>query len=106
MTADHDDIENALPAYLMGTAEPDEAEIVRAHLEGCSSCREFARQMQRALDSLPLAVEPASPPAGLRERILAAAAAAPPPAPSPPKVERAVTFLTPPRRTWLRPPPA
>lgn len=106
MTADHDDIENALPAYLMGIAEPDEAEIVRAHLEGCSSCREFAQQMQRALDSLPLAVEPASSPAGLRERILAAAAAAPRPAPSHPKLERPVRSVPPRGRKWLRPAPS
>jgi len=105
MIADHDDIETSLPAFLMGTAEPDEAEKVRAHLEGCSSCREFAQRMQRALGSLPLAVEPASPPARLRERILAAASAPPSVASSPPKAKRVFRLPQPRGGRWLRPAP-
>lgn len=106
MIADHDDVENSLPAYLMGTAEPDEAEMVRAHLEGCPSCRQFAQRMQRALGSLPLAVEPASPPRQLRERILAAAAAAPRAATSPYAPGRAVRLPIPRGGKWLRPAPS
>ena len=105
MIADHDDIENSLPAYLMGIAEPDEAAMVRGHLEGCPRCRQFAQRMQRALGSVALAVEPASPPARLRERILAAAAAVPQAATSPPTPERAVRLPVPRGGRWLRPAP-
>src|SRR5260370_32735164 len=75
MSAEHDEIESSIAAFLLGAADPDEAEMVQAHLEGCSSCRELARRMPRAIEGVPLAVEPNAPPARLRERILAAASA-------------------------------
>jgi len=105
MIAEHDDIENSLPAYLMGTAEPDESEMVRAHLEGCPSCLQFARRMQRALGSLPLAVEPASPPARLREKILGAAAGSSSVASSPPRPKIVFRLPQPRGGNWLRPAP-
>jgi anti-sigma-K factor RskA len=74
MNAEHDEIQNSVAAFLLGAADPEEAELVRAHLEGCVSCQELARRLQRALGALPLAVNPVSPPAELRDRILAAAA--------------------------------
>lgn len=106
MIADHDDVENSLPAYLMGTAEPAEAEMVRAHLEGCSACQQFAQRIQRALGSLPLAVEPASRPTRLRDRILAAAAATPRVATGPLKPDRTFRLPLPRRGRWLRPAPS
>ena len=105
MIADHDEIENSLPAYLLGIAEPEESELVRGHLEGCSSCRQFARRMQRALGSLPLAVEPASPPSRLRERILAAAAGSTSVASSPPRPKGVFRLPQPRGGNWLRPAP-
>ena len=100
MIADHDEIENALPAYLMGTAEPEEAEMVRAHLEGCSSCQRAARRTQRALGAVPLGADEASPPALLRERILAAAAGLPHVSSSYAKRGRAMRLPLPKVRLW------
>ncbi len=75
MIADHDEIENSLAAFLLGASDAEEAAVVRAHLEGCPICQALAKRLQRAIGSVPLAVEPVAPPARLRERILAAAAA-------------------------------
>jgi anti-sigma-K factor RskA len=102
MIADHDEIESALPAYLMGTAEPEEAEMVRAHLEGCLSCQRVARRMQRALGALPLGADEATPRARLRERILAAAADLPNASSSQVKGGRAVRLPLPKVRLWPR----
>lgn len=74
MNTEHDEIENSVAAFLLGAADPEEADLVRAHLETCESCRDFAGRLQRVLGALPLAVEPVTPPARLRERILGAAA--------------------------------
>jgi anti-sigma-K factor RskA len=100
MIADHDEIENALPAYLMAMAEPEEAEMVRAHLEGCSSCQRVARRMQRALGALPLGADEATPPARLRERILTAAADLPHASTTQVKGRRAVRLPLPKVRLW------
>ena len=76
MSADHDQIQESLAAFLVGASDSDEADMVRAHLDGCSSCQELARRLQASIDAMPLAVDAASPPGRLRERILREAAAA------------------------------
>jgi anti-sigma-K factor RskA len=75
---DHEEIEDLLAAFTLGAVEPDDEELVRAHLEGCSSCTDTVRRLRRAVGALPLAVEPAVPPSRLRDQILAAAAASRP----------------------------
>ncbi|GAC1654537.1 MAG: anti-sigma factor [Candidatus Dormibacteraceae bacterium] len=75
--SDHPDLENDVAAYVLGAAVPEETESIRAHLEGCGSCRELAGRLQRAVDALPLATETIQPPARLKAKIMAAAAASP-----------------------------
>lgn len=75
MSAEHDQLESSLAAFLLGATDAEEAELVRAHLEGCASCQELAKRLERSIAALPLAVDATPPPARLRERILAEAAA-------------------------------
>ena len=75
MIADHDELESLIAAYTLGVADPDESEAVRAHLRECSSCQELVARLQKSVDALPLAAPVTEPPAGLRDRILAAAGA-------------------------------
>jgi len=74
MIADHDEIQDSLAAFLLGTSDAEEAEAVRAHLDGCAICQALAQRLQLSIDAVPLAVELVPPPARLGERILAAAA--------------------------------
>lgn len=83
---EHEQIENAVAAQILGSAEPAESDMVRAHLEGCASCRQLAQRLTRAVSALPLANDEVAPPARLRERILAAAAASPRSAAAPARV--------------------
>lgn len=76
---DHDTLENAVAAWVLGATEPEESAQVAAHVETCPTCRDLAARVSRAVEELPLAVEEVAPPPGLRERILAAAAAEPVP---------------------------
>jgi hypothetical protein len=81
MTADrdgHDEMENAVAAFVLDACDEDERERVRVHVEGCLHCREVARRLSRAAESIPLVSRDVRPPARLRERILAAAAVSPP----------------------------
>lgn len=83
---DHAELENSVAASVLGAAGDKEMEDVRAHLAGCADCRLLAARLQRATDSLSLAIEIVEPPARLKSRILeAAAAAARTPAQSPAK---------------------
>jgi hypothetical protein len=83
-----------LPDIAAGTYESDELVKVEAHLADCPICRVELDSLRDAVQLLTGAPELLEPPAGLRERVLAAAhesnAAAPAPAPQP--VER--------RRRW------
>src|SRR5579884_1074607 len=76
MTADHDGMEDAVAAYLLGACPDDERAAVRAHLRSCRSCRELARRLREAVDVLALSCAGQPPPPGLRRRILEAAASA------------------------------
>ena len=72
MIADHHDMEELVAAYVLGALGPEEAHRVRAHLAGCSSCRELARRLGLSAAALPLAVETVPAPPELRNRVLAA----------------------------------
>jgi Anti-sigma-K factor rskA/Putative zinc-finger len=75
--SDHEEMENAVVAWVLGAAEPEEAETVAMHLDGCAGCRAVAARLQRVVDAVPLDVEEVEPPARLRQRILDAAALSP-----------------------------
>ena len=97
--SDHEELEASVAAWVLGALDPEEADAIRVHVEGCASCLEVAARLRRVVGALPLAVDEATPPARLRERVLAAAAAspraaAPPgarilrPVPKPPRARR------------------
>ena len=68
-------IRDRLPDYHLGHLPPDEAEEVRRHLAEHPACREALEEVAEVLDLMPLAVPPARPPAGLKERAIARALA-------------------------------
>jgi hypothetical protein len=71
---EHEEIEGSVAAWVLGALDAGEADVVRAHVEGCPICSETAERLGRLVGVLPLEAEEIAPPAGLRERILAAAA--------------------------------
>jgi anti-sigma-K factor RskA len=75
--ARHEDLEAMVAPWVLDSLDPAEAETVRAHVEGCATCREVAARLRRIVSALPLAVDEVSAPARLRDRVLAAAAASP-----------------------------
>lgn len=73
--SEHEEIENAIAAWLLGATDPDEAQKIAMHVDGCATCSAAAARFRRVIDAVPLAAEEVEPPPGLRQRILAAAAA-------------------------------
>ena len=71
----HEELEALVAPWVLGALDPAEADEVRAHVEGCATCREIAIRLRRVVGSLPLAADEVAPPARLRERVLAAAQA-------------------------------
>jgi anti-sigma-K factor RskA len=59
-------------AYVLDALEPDEQVRFEAHLRSCDVCRSEVAELQQVSDVLPLSLEPVEPPAGLRDRLLAA----------------------------------
>jgi hypothetical protein len=88
--SDHDDYEGLAAGYALHALEPEDEQRLAAHLLTCQDCARIvadAASVGAALSEL--IIDDAAPPAGLRDRILAAAAAEPrrqparPPAPAP-----------------------
>ena len=75
--SEHEELESSVAAWVLGAVEADEVDVLRTHIEACPTCRETAVRLGRTVSALPLDVEEITPPARLRERILAAAATAP-----------------------------
>ena len=67
-----------LEAYALGALDRTDAERVAAHLAACDSCRRDAMSLAEIVGVLAEGVPPREPPAGLRERVIAAAGAASP----------------------------
>lgn len=72
--SDHEELESSVAAWVLGALEPEEAETLRSHVDGCATCREVEKRLRRVVGALPLVAEEVSPPARLRARVLAAAA--------------------------------
>lgn len=71
----HAEAVDLAPLFVLGALEPDEAAAVRAHVAGCPEPHPELEELGGVVPYLLEEVEPLEPPAGLRDRILAAAAA-------------------------------
>ena len=88
--ADPERLGDELAAYALGALAASEADPLERHLADCETCREHLLWLRPAVDVPPTSVPQLSPPASLREGLLAAVRAeAPAPASSP-------------RRAWLQ----
>jgi anti-sigma-K factor RskA len=65
-----DDIHSLAAAYALHALDPADEQRFEAHLEGCDQCRVDVSGYLESATALAAAVEPADPPAELRERIL------------------------------------
>jgi anti-sigma-K factor RskA len=66
------EFEELSAAYALGAVTPEEQQAARAHLATCTKCTLLAGQMRSIVDMLPLSVTQVTPPAALRDRVLAA----------------------------------
>lgn len=66
------EFEELSAAYALGAVTPEEYEAARAHLATCEKCKRLAQQLRSIVDLLPLSVTQVTPPAALRDRVLAA----------------------------------
>ncbi len=78
---DHDRYGELAGPYALGILSADDRRLFEAHLAGCPECRAEVRDAAVVAEALGHAVAAEDPPAGLRDRVLAAAfssSAAPP----------------------------
>lgn len=68
---DHRDWSEDLAVYALGALEPERADELERHLEGCERCREELRWLAPAVQALPESVERVEPPPQLRRRLMA-----------------------------------
>lgn len=74
---DHDRLGELAGSYALGALRADERQAFEAHLATCVECRREVREAAAVAEGLGRAVDPQEPPAGLRDRVLAAAVASP-----------------------------
>jgi anti-sigma-K factor RskA len=70
MVTERDDIHMLVAGHAVGALDPDDEELFERHLAVCDRCRAALASLEDAAAALAGAVEPVSPPAGLRERVL------------------------------------
>ena len=101
MSLTHQQADELLAAYVLDATDGDEAAAVRQHLETCAECRDTARRLGSAVESLALSAPAVSPPPALRARLLAAAMSeSPPPRTETPAHDHVLAL--PQRRIWPR----
>lgn len=75
MGTEHDLLEDAVAALVLGCAPAGDQARLRAHLRSCAGCRELAARLGRAANSLAISPDPVEPPARLQARVRVAATA-------------------------------
>ena len=73
----HDEWRAAAAAYALDALDPTERAVFVSHLATCAECQALVASYTPVVTTLGLAVEADSPPAGLRERVLARATSQP-----------------------------
>lgn len=68
------EVADLAPAFVLGALEVAESDTIRRHLAECPEAHPEMAELHSVVPALFEAVEPVAPPAGLKERILAAAA--------------------------------
>ena len=71
MNPAHGDVKEQAAPYVLGGLEPDEKDAFEAHLTTCGECTADVQSLRRTADALACAVPQRTPPAELRERVLA-----------------------------------
>ena len=72
---DHDRLGELAGPYALGALGEDDRRAFEAHMATCAECRREVRDAAMVAEGLGRAVDPQEPPAGLRDRVLAAAVA-------------------------------
>jgi len=67
----HDQYRDDLSLYAVGALSREESELLDRHLAECPACREELRVLNDAAAQIAMAVDPAAPPARLREQLAA-----------------------------------
>lgn len=68
----HEEFEELSGAYVLGAVTPEERLAAREHLATCESCKRLESELRSVVELLPLSVTQVTPPAALKERVLAA----------------------------------
>lgn len=69
-TNNHEQIVELAAGYALEALEPEEAQILEAHLPTCPECREAVAEMRGVVSLLPYTVPLIEPPADLKARLL------------------------------------
>ena len=70
--SDHREYRDELAAYALGALETHEKLEVERHVAGCEECAEYLLWLNPALDLLPAAVDPVTPPARMKRELMSA----------------------------------
>jgi anti-sigma factor RsiW len=68
---DHDQRLEEAVAFALGSLDPDQVDDFKEHLKTCKRCQEELRWLAPAVRALPEAVEPLTPPPGVKLRLMA-----------------------------------
>jgi anti-sigma-K factor RskA len=68
----HEEIQQLAALDAISAASPEELAELRRHLETCEECRRVADEMNKAAALMALGVDPVTPPADVRSKMLAA----------------------------------
>jgi len=67
----HEELEEAVPLYAIGALERSERQAIEAHLlSGCATCHAALKDYQTVASLLPFGLTPATPPNGLKAKIM------------------------------------
>src|SRR5258706_8310586 len=70
MTTTHEELESIAALDAIGAATAEESATLRAHLETCAGCARVRDEYAEAATLLARQLDPVTPPAGVRERIV------------------------------------
>lgn len=71
MSSNH--VIDLLPEYALGNIDPDDGASVSAHISACDACAGELAELEDALASLALSLDPVAPSPAARDRVIAAA---------------------------------